>query len=245
MYIKAPKRMGDSHVAAVVETDDKTKCFFPETVVCDVDDIFVRFVVTDAPGDSVRDMDRVVEECLSQAAAWSYEHGLQPPAHVSSPFSVVRDGLAFLKVRVPRDGHTFAAGDKCKIAVSVRDVKLSAKRLTVNWRIEEYVTVTDAPQEAAGTVAGEAPDQEAPDQEDRAPVVSEAGEDVSGVAEAADDEPRDEAQDLVESGIKTVRETLALLQLQMDEFQLKMGESLVASQKTRRRSASRCEAPPG
>ena len=158
MYIKAAKRMGDSYAAAVVESGERTRCFFPGAVVCDVDDVFVRFVMGSVPEESSRQMNEVVGDCFAVSPSWCSENGIDPPSDFCSPMSVVSDGVAFLKARVPRDGHAFKVGDRSDVTLCVRDVKLSGGRLVVNWRVESY---TQASVDEGQTVDSEGVSEEA------------------------------------------------------------------------------------
>lgn len=239
MYIKAPKRIGDSYAAAVVESGERTKCFFPATVVCDVDDVFVRFVAGAIPAETVDKMDQVVKECFAASSAWCGEHNLESPADFSSPLSVVGDGVSFLKARVPRDGHVFRVGDRLNICLCIRDVKLASGRLLVNWRVESY-------EQVSGDVAhADEEEEEDVDNEDaKETQETEEENDIPAENDQADDEadgtlpdpdagdivigngpeearefsvdPESYEEDVVDSGLRSVRKTLELLQSQMD-----------------------------
>ena len=238
MYIKTPKRTGDCYAAAVTESGERTCCFFPGAVVCDVDDVFVRFVMRSVPEDSASGIRRVVGDCFAAGPAWCGENGITPPSEIVSPMSVVSDGVAFLKARVPRDGHAFRVGERYDVSVCVRDIKISGDRMVVNWRVDSYNDRTA--DEGAGARPHEKPADVATQQEPEPAVESEEGHEVTypdgdeearpdleDVADAEDleeedatcpvaEEPALATDDVIESGMRTVRETLALLQSQVD-----------------------------
>ena len=247
MYIKAPKRIGESYAAAVVESGERTRCFFPGTVVCDVDDVFVRFVAGSVPAESAEKMDQVVKECFAASSSWCGEHGLESPADFSPPLSLVSDGVSFLKARVPRDGRAFSVGDRLDICLCIRDVKLSGGRLLVNWRVDSYEQVSsdvshadeDNGEDARAEEGQEIGEANEPETEPETDLVKDGVDDgVHGespeTAEAAESEivlRNDEEfrsissetepyeEDVVESGLRSVRKTLELLQTQMDEVE--------------------------
>lgn len=232
MYIKSPKRVGGCYAAAVTESGERTRCFFPGAVVCDVDDVFVRFVLGSVPEESALGISSVVSDCFAAGPAWCSENGIESPSEFVSPMTVVSEGVAFLKARVPRDGHAFRVGDRCDVTVCVRDIKLSGGRMVVNWRVDSY---RDTGEEAPGACPREAP----ADAETRADAEADAEAEAGGVPggdEEARGDPSDaedlgeedatctpdeegiavSTDDVFESGLRTVRETLDLLQSQMD-----------------------------
>lgn len=230
MYIKSPKRTGDCYAAAVTESGERTRCSFPGAVVCDVDDVFVRFVMGSVLDDSAEALNRVVAECFESAPAWCSENGIDAPVEVASPMSFVSDGVAFLKARVPRDGHTFRVGDRYDVSVCVRDVKIAGTRMVVNWRVDSYrespvscpddvpadVATERVPEAEAVAVPGDDPEPTCPGAEVAG---SESLEDDDDAPPTAYDETATGSGNVFECGLRSVRETLALLQSQMDEVE--------------------------
>ena len=236
MYIKSPKRTGDCYAAAVTESGERTRCSFPGAVVCDVDDVFVRFVMGSVLHDSAEALRRVVAECFEACPAWCCENGIETPAEVVSPMNVVSEGGAFLKARIPRDGHAFRVGDRYDVSVCVRDVKIGSGRMVVNWRVDGYREAPVSPSDdAPADVATETEPDAVESHESEPDAVAEVepevtcpGPDVAGsepseeeeaVIPPASDETAPVPDDVFECGLRSVRETLALLQSQMDEVE--------------------------
>lgn len=151
MYIKAPKRMGDTYAAAVTESGEKTRCVIKDAVVCDVDDVWVRFVVETVDLGVRHTMGALMSSCFAACPLWCSENDLPAPSDMVSPINVFHDKVTYVKARVPRDGYVFRSGDCHDITLCVRDVKLSGGRLFINWRVEGYGSPKDNIEESHDT----------------------------------------------------------------------------------------------
>jgi hypothetical protein len=141
MYIKPPKKVGDSYAAMVVETGGKTKCIFEESIACDVDDVWARFLVKSSclAFDKINKID---DECTELVKAWTAENNIEAPSSVRGPVTEIsKSDYKMLKVRVPRDGYEFVSGKSYSISICIRDVKTCGGKVMVHWRVEDYFEI--------------------------------------------------------------------------------------------------------